>query len=99
MGAGQIPRMDSIKRRGLTDIYADILGAIDDGACKTHIVYRANLNFGRCRRYISDLAKGGLVKAQTNSPSNWAVTERGYEFLKKHKELRGLLSSSTGEGE
>ncbi len=91
-GAGQIPRTNSIKRRGLIDIYADILSAIDDGACKTHIVYRANLNFDRCKRYIDDLAKGGLVKVQTNSPSNWAVTERGREFLKKQRELRGLLS-------
>lgn len=90
-GAGQIPT-SSIKRRGLIDIYADILDAIDDGAYKTHIVYRANLNFGWCRRYIGDLANGGLVKVQTNSPSNWAVTDRGREFLKKHGGLRGLLS-------
>ncbi len=84
--------MNGIKRRGLIDICADILSAIDNGACKTHIVYKANLNFGWCRRYIGDLANGGLVKVQTNSPSNWAVTDRGREFLKKYRELRGLLS-------
>ncbi len=81
-----------VKRRGLIDIYADILSAIDRGACRTHIVYRANLNFNRCKRYISDLSKGGLIKIQTNSPSTWTVTNRGHEFLKKHRELRGLLS-------
>ena len=80
------------KRRGLIDIYADILSAIDDGFCKTRIVYKANLNFNRCKRYINDLARGGLVKVQTTSPSTWAVTERGYELLKKHKELKGFLS-------
>jgi len=81
-----------VKRRGLIDIYADILNAIDHGACKTHIVYRANLNFNRCKRYVSDLVKGGLIKVQTNSPSTWVVTNRGHEFLNKHRELRGLLS-------
>ncbi len=80
------------KRRGLIEIYADMLNAIDHGACRTHIVYTANLNFNRCKRYINDLVNGGLVKVQTNSPSTWAVTDRGYEFLKKHRELRGLLS-------
>ena len=82
----------SAKRRGLIDIYADILNAIDDGVCRTRIVYKANLNFNRCKRYMDDLFRGGLVKAQTNSPSTWAVTKRGYEFLKKHRELRGFIS-------
>ncbi|GAI58018.1 unnamed protein product, partial [marine sediment metagenome] len=36
---------NSINRRSLIDIYADILDAIDDGSCKTNIVYKANLNF------------------------------------------------------
>ncbi|GAH93103.1 unnamed protein product [marine sediment metagenome] len=80
-----------VKRRGLIDVYADLLDAIEDGVCKTNIVYKANLNFDRCKRYIDNLAKCGLVKAQTNSPSNWAVTDRGREFLKKHGELRELL--------
>lgn len=80
------------KRRSLIDIYADILNAIDHEACKTHIVYKANLNFGRCKRYIDDLAKGGMVKAQTNSPSKWGVTNRGREFLKKHREFKGFFN-------
>ena len=83
---------DVAKRRGLIDIYVDILNAINDGACRTHIVYRANLNFNRCKRYMDDLASGGLVKIQHRSPSTWAITKRGYEFLKKHGELKGLLS-------
>ena len=84
--------MSGMKRRGLIDIYADILNAIDDGACRTRIVYKANLNFSRCKQYIRDLAKGGLIKVQTNSPSTWAVTDRGHELLKRHRELKGFLS-------
>ena len=83
---------ESVKRRGLIDIYADILNAIDEGGCKTRIVYKTNLNFNRCKQYIEDLSKGGLVKVQTNSPLTWAVTKQGREFLKKHRELRGIFS-------
>ena len=90
MGGGWQRR--GVRRRGLIDVYADILDAIDDGLCKTSIVYKANLNFGRCRRYIDNLARCGLVEVQTNSPSTWAVTDRGREFLKKCGELGALLS-------
>jgi len=79
------------RRRGLSDVYADILNAIDDGLCRTKVVHRANLSYDRCNRHMNNLAKGGLVKVRTNSPSNWAVTEKGREFLKKHRELGRLI--------
>ncbi len=80
------------EKRTLLDIYADILSAIDDGRNKTNIVYKANLNFNRCRRYMNSLIKGGLIKIQTNSPSAWAVTDRGHDFLENYRELRTILS-------
>ena len=80
------------ERRNLIDIYADILKIIQDGARKTHIVYRANLNFTRCKRYMGELHKSGFVKKRSNSPPAWEVTERGHEFLKKHKELKGFFA-------
>lgn len=78
-----------MSRRGVIDTYADILRAVHDGASKTRIVYRANLNYSRCRRHIGNLAKGGLVKVQNGSPSSWAATDRGREFLQRHRELLG----------
>ena len=89
MGGGW--QRSDVKRRSLIDVYADILDAIDDGLCKTKVVYRANLNYDRYKRHVKNLAKGGLVKVQTNSPSTWAVTERGREFLKKRRELGGFF--------
>ena len=89
MGGGW--RRSGVKRRSLIDVYADILDAIDDELCKTNIVYKTNLNYDRCKRYVRDLARCGLVEVQTSSPSNWAVTEKGRKFLKKHRELRGLI--------
>ena len=80
-----------MRRRGLFDIYADILRAIGDGCVKTRIVYRANLNFIRCNRHVSGLFKRELVKVKTNSPSGWAITSRGYEFLRKYEELKNFF--------
>lgn len=78
------------ERRDLIDIYADILREIDRGGKKTHIVYKANLNFNRCKRYMAGLFKGGLVKIKSSSPSAWAVTDQGYDFLRKYEALRKM---------
>lgn len=83
--------MRKLRRRCRTDVYADILNAIDRGACKTHIVYRANLNFGRCKQRMTELRRAGLIEVRTHSPPSWAITDRGREFLKKCEEIRKLL--------
>ncbi len=79
-------------KRDLIGIYADILKAIGPGARKTHIVYKANLNFSLCKRYLGELLGMGLVKTTTDPHPTWTITEGGREFLEKHGELRGLLS-------
>lgn len=78
-------------RRDSISLYADILWAIEPGHRKTHIVYKANMNFSRCKRYMDELLGMGLIEVKTRSPPMWTVTERGREFLEKHMELRGLL--------
>ncbi len=88
----------SATKRELIDIYADILRAIGFGARKSRIVYKANLNFNICRRYLDELLRMGLVDANANSHPTWTVTERGQEFLEKHRELRGLLSRNRKKG-
>lgn len=75
------------RRRDTIDIYADILRAIARGCKRTHIVYKANLNFNRCKRHMADLFKGELVEIKSSSPSTWEVTDKGREFLEKYEEL------------
>ena len=82
----------NVAKRELIDIYADILRAIGLGARKSRIVYKANLNFNICRRYLNELLRMGLIEVKTDSPPTWAITEGGQEFLEKRRELRGLLS-------
>lgn len=84
--------MDAARgRRDPISLYADILRAIGSGARKSRIVYRANLNFGRCKRYLGDLHRMGLIEVKTRSPPTWAVTEKGREFLEKYGEFKRFL--------
>ena len=88
----------NVAKRELIDIYADILRAIGLGARKSRIVYKANLNFNICRRYLNELLGMGLIEVKTDSPPTWAVTEGGQEFLEKHRELKGVLSRNRKKG-
>lgn len=81
-------------RRGRLDIYADILNAVAQGSRgsrKTPIVYKANLNFKRCKEYLGELRESGLIKIESHSPLTWVVTERGKQFLETYGEIRDIL--------
>lgn len=78
------------RRRDKISILVDMLEAIGDGARKTHIVYRANLNFESCRRYLNAMRNAGLVEIQVGSPMMWAITEKGRTFVKKYKEFKDI---------
>lgn len=79
-------------RRNVIDIYADILIGICRGRNrKTGIVYTANVNFNRCEKYIDRLAKAGLIRVNKRTRFPVRITDRGRDFLIKHKELREIL--------
>jgi predicted transcriptional regulator len=81
------------RRRDLISLYVDILNAIGSGARKSHIVYRANLNFNRCERYIAELLRMELIRVESISPPQWSVTEKGKDFLRKYSELQEILET------
>ena len=55
-----------------------------EGAKKTHIVYRANLNFEVVNRYLTMLEEKGLIEKQD---SLYVTTEKGKEFQEIAQEL------------
>lgn len=71
-------------RRSSADICADILSVAVNGAKKSHIVYKANLNFRIVKGYISTLVSGGLL---TPEDDRYYSTEKGVEFLKRYRAL------------
>ncbi|MBA7472968.1 transcriptional regulator [archaeon] len=72
-------------RRSSADICADILSVAVNGAKKTHIVYKANLNFRIVKGYIKTLVSGGLLT--TEEDERYYSTEKGVEFLKRYRAL------------
>jgi len=73
-------------KRNYLDIYVDILQVAMSGAKKTHIVYRANLNFKVVRMYIDRLIDTGMLSPAEDS-GDYRTTRRGIEFLDQYNEL------------
>ncbi len=72
-----------MKRNNL-DICADILRVSQGGAKKTHLVYKANLNFNIVKKYISGLTESGLLE---KSGERFYVTEEGKLFIDRYDKL------------
>jgi len=73
-----------MRRSGL-DICADILEIARMGAKKTHIVYKANLNFRIVERYLRWLIERGLLRKK--GERLYVTTEEGLRFLQRYREL------------
>ncbi|MDH5791930.1 MAG: winged helix-turn-helix domain-containing protein [Candidatus Bathyarchaeota archaeon] len=75
-------------RRNDLDICADILRVARRGAKKTHLVYRANLNFSIVKKYIMKLTEGGFLEAENG---RYFTTEGGVRFLEQYEEISSSL--------
>ena len=74
-------------RRDKIEIFADILKAAKNGAKKTHIVYKANLNFSTLKNHIKRLKEKGLL-IQTDG-GYYLTTQKGDIFLEQYMKLLG----------
>ena len=83
-----------VRRRGRVEIMMDILDQALNGARKTKIMYRANLNFLRFERYFHELSKKGLIEVVDDPDASlvYRTTERGRELLRVLMEADELLS-------
>ena len=80
-------------RRGRFEIMGEILTITADGtegAVKTSIVYRANLNFNIVNKYLNMLLKEDLVSVANGSTMRYKTTERGLKFLDMYKNMKGI---------
>ena len=76
------------KRRGRTEILADILSVAGEKAKKTQIVYKANLNFRMVEEYLPHLMDKGLIE---NTDGEYKMTEKGREFLTDYQKMKKML--------
>jgi predicted transcriptional regulator len=78
-------------RRNDIDICADILKVARVGAKKTHLVYKANLNFEIVKKYLSRLSENRLISSENG---HYITTEEGVKFLDKYQEFASMYLRS-----
>ncbi|MBN1681984.1 transcriptional regulator [Candidatus Bathyarchaeota archaeon] len=72
-------------RRTSVDVNVDILESALNGANKTRIVYRSNLNFAIVRNYLDNLIKSGLLII--GEDGLYVTTNKGAKFIKDYQNL------------
>lgn len=89
-------KQNSRNHRGRLDIIADILGASVGQVRKTHLMYQCNLSFKQLRYYLAFLLKKQLLHAvaddEGSNPGLFKITDKGKEFLRAYKGLKGLMN-------
>ncbi len=71
-------------RRNDLDICADLLNVAKEGAKKTQLVYKANLNFKIIKKYITRLSEYGFLDSERGE---YFTTDKGNRFLTKYQEV------------
>ncbi len=79
-------------RRSRVDIIIDILEAAREGANKTSIVYKTNLNFKLADEFLNLLQKHSLLENKLDGDKiKYITTVKGKMFLKKTTEISLFL--------
>lgn len=79
-------------RRNSLDICADLLKIARDGAKKTQLVYKANLNFKIIKKYIERLKVNGFLVSKNGY---YITTESGSKFIDQYHALVELHQPHT----
>ena len=79
------------KKRSDIEILADILKVANDGAKKSHIVYKANLNFKIVRNYLNILKNSGLIAGPEGRSNLYQTTEKGVEYINHFETFKTLM--------
>ena len=80
------------QRRNNMEITADILRIAKNGANKTRIVYRANLNFKILHEYLDELREAGLIANNQEGNGIIKTTERGKQYLEHYHKFNQFLN-------
>ena len=77
-----------MKRRNSLDVEAEILEVARQGARKTWIVYKANLNFEIVKGYLKELVEMGLLY---HEGMIYRTTKHGLMFLEQYANLKKVI--------
>ncbi len=81
--------------RGWVEIVETILEICENGALKTHIMYKCNLNSKQIIQYIQFLQNHKMIETQRYMPDSKRVifrtTERGKKYMEAYKQLEDIF--------
>jgi len=87
-----------VTRRSRLYIIAKILDAAINGAVKTRIMYRVNVNFVQFNDYVECLLEAGLIKiGKTRKRTIYKTTEKGKLLLHRFNEVEQMLNGANAE--
>ena len=78
-------------KRGKMEIIVSVLEVALNGARKTHIIYKANLDTRSVKRHLEFLMKIGFIIQLKDNPKIYKTTEKGCAFLNQYKKLQDML--------
>lgn len=82
-----------VKKRSYVEIIADVLRIAKYGAKKSHIVYKANLNFKLVNEYLTHLQETGLISFPSNNEHFFKTTPKGLEYLGEYTRLTRTINT------
>jgi predicted transcriptional regulator len=80
------------RKRSTFQILTEILKIGQNGVKKSHIVYRANLNFNTFNKYLESLKMAGLMIGPTGGSRFYKTTEKGIKYLNNFETFPNHLS-------
>ena len=79
-------------KRTRIDIIEDMLSSIINkgGRIKpTHMMYKSNMSHGQMKSYLDDLVRKELVRKVKDGNYDYVIiTDKGYDFVQKLKQMR-----------
>ena len=83
------------KKRNDLEISANVLDIARCGAKKSHIVYKANLNFKVVNTYLAHLQEMGLISSPPDNAHLFKTTSKGFEFLNQYTKLASTFNGAS----
>ncbi|MDQ1281011.1 MAG: hypothetical protein QG670_2275 [Thermoproteota archaeon] len=83
-----------VKKRSPLEICADVLRISKEGAKKSHIVYKANLNFKIVNEYLTHLQETGLITFPSNNEPLFKTTPKGLEYIDQYTRLTRTFNTA-----
>jgi len=79
-----------MERRNSMEITAEILQIAERGMKKSHVAYKAKLNYVFLEHYLDKLEEQGLIKRNVKPGRRVVTTEKGLLFIQQYRNLLQL---------